>query len=215
MSEVAMPKRCNAAALSSQVSVAILPQRPSFLPFRRVLGPIVGGVLVYKVGFQSMTSVSILPWKGWKPRSLFVLQVLISVQFLNLETVLSPISCCQLHVQDFGDHKIYMYSGFGRINPHLLSLKLMHVCWLLLYSYYVILCLFLTDIQPCAPYHCKYMQITGNLQCTRVTICMYRVPFLCSLQAVVLSISTAIHKCCKGRNVSTVIHKCCKGWNKP
>jgi len=137
------------------------------------------------------------------------------VQFLNLEAVPSLISCCQLHVQDFEDHKIYyMYSGFGGISQRLLSLKLVHVCWLLLYSYYVILCLFLTDIQPCAPYHCKYMQITGNLLYTRVTICMYCVPFPCSLQAVVLSISTAIHKCCKGRNVSTAIHKCCKGWNK-
>jgi len=76
-----------------------------------------------------------------------------------------------------------------------------------------VLCLFLTDIQPCAPHHCKYMHITGNLWYTRVTVCMYGVPLLCSLQAVVLSISTVIHKCCKGQNVSTVIHKCFKGWN--
>ena len=72
-----------------------------------------------------------------------------------------------------------MYSGFGRFNPHLLSLKLMSV------GYYYI-----------------------RIMYTRVTVRMYGVPLLCSLQAVVLSISTAIHKYCKGRNVSTVIHKC-------
>ena len=101
--------------------MAILPQRPSFLPFRRVLGPIVGGVLVYKVGFQSTTSVSTLytTLKGMETKVIICLQELISVQFLNLEAVPSPISCCQLHVQDFGDHKIYyMYSGFAGINQH-------------------------------------------------------------------------------------------------
>ena len=44
----------------------IILQLPSFLTFRRVLGPIVGGALEYKVGWQSMTSVSILSWKKWK-----------------------------------------------------------------------------------------------------------------------------------------------------
>jgi len=144
------------------------------------------------------------------------LWLLISVQFFELRRCsfshqLLPFATCtfsKLHVQDFGDHKIHV-QWIWQVQSTFVIIEA-HVCWPLLHSYHVELCLFLTDIQPSAPYHCKYMQITGNLLYTRVTVYMYGVPLLCSLQAVVLSSSTAIHKCCKGRNISTVIHKC---WN--